>query len=191
MAMIPGLDQWAFRFGNDDGSEAAYTFMAAQDTDVVFTSSNLDANFFIRIGLQENGLGTLIDAQLEYSLNGGPWTNVNASSLVVRSSASANIADNANTTERLTGLAYNFVAGEYDEVDGLCQAVNFFGGDESEFVYCVQVRSADVASGNTIDLKITNAGTDISNYLDIPRITISLLSNAQKSGFLQFFSEVP
>src|SRR6476469_7479822 len=100
--MAVTIGQAAFRIRNDDGSETTATWKAAQNVNTAIT---VDTNFRVRFLMQNSGTtgSNNLVAQLEYSLNGGAYTNVNASSTVVRSSASPNVTDAANITQQLTG----------------------------------------------------------------------------------------
>ena len=73
-----------YRWYNDDGSEAANTAAANEDTTKSLTV-NADANIILRYGVQESGSGssngaTTDDYQLQYKLNAGSFTNVTSSS---------------------------------------------------------------------------------------------------------------
>lgn len=178
------LNQSQLRFGNDDGSETTQTFKAAVNTNITFGSSDLDVNFLFRVESTDiSGIGAVLTAQLNYSKNGGAYTNVNASSSVVRSSNSPNITDNTATTKRLGGVS-TFVAGNFDSVDGLCSSVTLGANNETENLFCVQVRSVDVINGDTIDFRLTNGTGAYGSYTFTGRITIN--TTIPNSGFLRF-----
>src|SRR5690349_20629389 len=100
--MAVTIGQAGFRGRNDDGNETTATWKASQN---VNWTQLVDTTFRVRFLMQNSGTTALnnLVAQLEYTYNGGASTNVNASSSVVRSAASPNLADAANLTQQLTG----------------------------------------------------------------------------------------
>jgi hypothetical protein len=177
----------AYRGRNDDGSETTATWKAAQNTPWV---QAFNTNFRVRF-LHQNDTAQILnlDIQLEYSLNGGTYTSVTATSLVVRSSASANLADAANLTTQLTGGTGTYVgATGFDEVNGICGGtamdVTATGHFETEF--CVQLRSADVSPGSTVTLRTINsdAGTAWGTYTVVATLTAPALQSVKKRDFI-------
>lgn len=164
----PVTVQSDFRLRNDDGSQTTATWVANQNTNAnAFT----DRNYRIRHNIREtNNRSFTLDARLEYNKGGAGWNAVNASSSNVRSSASANFADGDTTTEQLAG-AGTFTAGRMEEADGQAAAISIQNQD-TEVEHCFQIRSADVASGNTIQLRITDAGTLLTTYSQTITITV-------------------
>jgi hypothetical protein len=68
------LDQKAYRYFNDDGSESGSTAMAAQNTDVTVSSGGV---FRIRFGIQATGDPTGKQFRLEYdNMGGSNWRQV-------------------------------------------------------------------------------------------------------------------
>ena len=110
--------------------------------------------------------------QLEYNHNGGGWNDVNGSSSAVRSWASPNVADGADTTQQVgSGTPVGSNNDAFDEVNGLAGSTNldFSGSDEVEVEYCVQILSAAVANDDTILLRVKN----LDSYTSTPTITVS------------------
>jgi hypothetical protein len=164
----------AYRGRNDDGNETTATWKAAENTAWV---QAFDTNFRVRF-LHQNDTAQILnlDILLQYSLNGGAYTAVSATSSVVRSSASPNLADAANLTTQLTGGTGTYVgATGYDEVNGICGGtsmdVTATGHFETEF--CVQLRSAEVARGDTVTLRTFNndAGAAWGTYTVVATLT--------------------
>jgi Concanavalin A-like lectin/glucanases superfamily len=153
-------NQIAFRGRNDDGTETTATWKANQNNGWI---QPVDTNFRVRFLVQNDTAQILnLDVQLQYSLNGAAFTNVTATSNVIRSSASANVTDAANLTAQLTGGTGTFIgATAFDEVNGICGGnsldVTATGNFETEF--CVQLRSADVINGDSIQLRTINSDT--------------------------------
>ena len=132
----------------------------------------MDENFRIRFLIQEtNNLARAnFGAQLQYNLNGGGWNNVNAASSIARSSASSVVADGADTTANLLGSGTYITNNDgFDDVDGLSGGANldFTGNDEVEVEYSLQLRSADLSEGDTVQFRI--AGLDA--YNQTPTVT--------------------
>src|SRR6478735_5493986 len=162
--MAVTIGQAAFRLRNDDGNETTATWKAAQNSNV---TQQCDTNLRVRFLMQNTGTtaSNNLVAQLEVSLNAGAYANVSASSTVVRSSASPNVTDAANITQQLTGGTGTFIGlTGYDEVDGAAggASLDIPASGNFEVEYSVQIRSADVANGDIIHLKVTNAGTDFT-----------------------------
>lgn len=169
------LTQTTFRGRNDDGSETTATWKATAGTD---WTQLVDTNFRVRFNISDSVAAATQNTAfiLRYSLNGGAYTAVSASSSVVRAFASANVTDGAATTEQLAGSG-TFNAGTFDEVDG--SATGFTAatstGQDTEVEYSLQIRGVDVADADTINLRIyDNAGAALNGgYTDTPIITVS------------------
>jgi hypothetical protein len=137
----------------------------------------VDENFRIRFLIQETGGNPEddIELQLQYELNAtGGFVNVNATSSVVRSSASPEFVDEDDTAQ-LIGSG-TFVVGNADEVDGLTGTdlnIDFGGSDETEVVFCVQIRAVDVVDNDTIQLRVVDGGGgELDTYTNTPTITV-------------------
>jgi hypothetical protein len=172
----------AYRGRNDDGNETTATWKRAQDVPWIQTK---DVNLRVRFLQQKTDAGALnnLDIQLQYSHNGGAFTSVTATSNVVRSSASANLADAANLTQQLTGGTGTFQgATGFDEVNGICggNSMDIAGSGNFETEFCVQVRSADVADGDTIQLRTINS--DTGNPWDVYSATAELYVTFQRQS---------
>jgi hypothetical protein len=168
-------DQAGFRAYADDGAINAATPLAAENT---AWTPTLDTNFRFRAVIDEGGgpLGGVLDFKLQYSKNGGAWTDVNLTSLVVRTFASPIVANNAATTRQLTSGTGTFVAGTFDENNGAAgSASTIDNGELTEIEWCAQVRSADVTNGDTVQLRaVETVGTvPFASYTQVPTLTIS------------------
>ena len=169
--MAYSLDQTNFRGRNDDGSESSATWIAAVNTD---WTQDVDANFRVRFSWKSGADSGTPHPQLQYNLNSGGWNDVNATSSVVRSSASPNESDGALTTQQIS--SGTFFWNVFDEVDGFGSAVFNFSNESMEAEYCVQIRSGDVADEDTIDLRVVgqgSVGTVFDTYTNIPTITVN------------------
>jgi hypothetical protein len=167
----------AWRGKNDTGTGANTTdWIAAQNTP---WSQAVDVNFRVRFRGGDTGgaTGTWTTPQLQYQLNGGGFINVTGSSSVVRATASPNVADNATTSTQLTGgSGGTFVAGSFDEVDGVVGSISLGASGNSEVEFCVQIRSADVGNGDTIELLVLNGGAAPTETNGHPSLTVTGVS---------------
>jgi hypothetical protein len=175
MSCTAAWNQKAFRGRNDDGNETTATWKANQSTN---WSQAKDTNFRVRFEVQETAgcAGANKVWQLQYNKNSAGWVTVNGSSSNVRSSASPNIADAANLTNQLTAGTGTFIgATGFDEVDGAAggAAMDVAASGHSEAEFCVQIRSAEAAGGDTIQLRITDNGSAFAAYDATPSITVS------------------
>ena len=164
--------QAGFRGYLDDGAINAATAIAGLNAP---WPQDVDTNFRIRFLLQETaGAGGDFVPQLQYQLNGGGYVNVTATSNVVRCSVGTP-ADGAVTTSLLSGTG-TFASGAYDEVDGLSGTHTVVASGNTEAEFCVQIRSADVADGDTVNLRVlgkSNATTALDAYTQTPALTVN------------------
>lgn len=180
MAAVPGTyRQFSFR-GYNDGTEAGSTAIAAENANF---SQAVNTTFQIRFHLGELSNGTdSIGWQLQYNKNGAGWLDVNASSLVVRSTGSVNLTDLADCTERLTNTG-TFVADNdgVEDVDGLTGSKLAWTLLNWEVLYSIQIRSADVVNGDSIQLRVVKqGGTPLDVYTNTPTVTVTV--GAASSG---------
>ena len=190
MTCPASFTQATFRGRNDDGNETTATWKDIAGAD---WTQAVDANFRIRFEIQEgaNCAGNNKVWRMQYNLASAGWVDCSATSNVVRASASANLADGAATTNQLTLGTGTFqggtaTTGGFDEGDcnagGASMDLAALGHCEPEF--CVQIRSGDVTNGQTLTLRVTDAGTAIAAYTDTPTITVSdpVLPMAKMAG---------
>ena len=162
------VNQWAFRGRNDDGNETTATWKAALSTN---WSQTVNENFRVRIGVSvSSGTFSPPGVYLQYNLNGAGWNNVTTTSSVVKGTDSTHMTDGAATTEQLAGPD-SFVSGLYSET-GQTGADSVAFLQETEYEFCCQILSSDVANGDTVQLRVTNLGTPISGYPAVPSITV-------------------
>lgn len=179
-------DQDSFRARNDDGSESAATWKAAVNTD---WEQPADENFRIRFLVEEldDVAEDDVQFQLQYNKNSGGWNDVNGGSLNVRSSASSNVVDGADTTEQLSGPG-TFITNNdgFDEANGLAggTVLDFTTtvNQEVELEYCCQVRGVDVSNGDSIQLRLVKeADVLLDTYTNTPTLTVPAARYTQTS----------
>ena len=196
-AMVdPVLEQEVFRFGSD-GTETGYSFIANQSIDIIVgDDGSEDIGFgtiiILRIRFAETAGATStvqnIDLELQRSLNGGTFAQVNGSSTVAQSIASA-MTDGEDATERLTGGATTFKTNNdcVDEADGICGGgvLDVAGSEFTEAVYAIQIISGDVSNTDTVDFRLTRDGgtvMDNEGTADEPRCTIATVAVTAGTG---------
>jgi len=175
MTCPASFTQHTFRGREDDGNETTATWKATQGTD---WTQAVDTNFRVRFCAQEGancGKNNVV-WQLQHNLAAAGWVTTNNTSTIVRSTASPNLADAANVTEQLTGGTGTFQgATGFDEVNGAAggASMDLAASGHAECEFCVQIRGADVTDGQTLQLRITDAGNALAAYTDTPTITVS------------------
>jgi hypothetical protein len=158
----PNYVQSRFRARGDTVGLNVNTWDHALDTN---WSQPVDETFRLRIVVVENaGGGAGLNAQLQFSLNGGLYTSISTTSAVVKGVNSGQFANN-DTTTSLLGSG-TFVIG-YGVTDGLAPSVPFAGNDYTEWEFSLQIVGADVSNGDTIDFQILG----LNSYAITPRAT--------------------
>jgi hypothetical protein len=170
----PTLNLELFWFGDDDGTnESDNTFLGAKNSNQTLPA---DVNYRFRVSVSNTGTKSAsgLQLQLEYNYDGGGWNPVNASSSIVRMSASTKLTEGSSCSERLAGAqTFDTTNAGQEDNDGLTATNNLSNGEEQEADYCFQIRSGDVAAGKNIVLRVTNAGTPLDNYNQTPTVTIA------------------
>jgi hypothetical protein len=165
----------SWRVRNDDGSESTATWKADQDTNP--SPIDVDTNFRVRFRGGDTGgaTGTWTTPQLQYNKNSAGWNNVTGSSSVVRATATTQFTDNAATTEQLTGgSGGSFVAGTCDEADGAVASISLGASGNSEVEFCVQLRSADLVDGDTVELRVLDNGAAMTENNGHPTLEANI-----------------
>lgn len=162
---MPPFNQVAYRFRNDNGNETTATWRQNQNT---VDTVAVDTNFRVRFEIQNGAsVGNNKVWQLQYNRNSLGWNPVNASSSVVRTVASPNLADAANLTNQLTVGTGTFQgATGFDEGNGAAggNSMDVVANGHAEAEYSIQIRGVDVTNGDTIGLRVTDAGTALPTY---------------------------
>ena len=116
-AVIEHTD-WAFY---SDGTEAGSVIIGTKNTNPAKGDIPNDTVIFYRAGVEETAGNAAMNftCQLQYNRNSAGFVDVNATSTHVQSVATANIADGADTTQRMTAFTYDGSNEGFDEVDGL------------------------------------------------------------------------
>jgi hypothetical protein len=155
----PTLQHWRWR--NDDGDEAGATWLAAADTAPAVA---LDTTYRLRFAVYQASGSKTSGYQLEYQVaHGGtitPWTTVDAASDKVRTFGTANLTDGDPTTRQLlSGYGYRPFNQQIDDVNGRTANVTLTAGEGVDIEYAFQVRSASVALGSIVRLRLIDTAT--------------------------------
>ena len=178
------LEQLHFRFRNDDGSEAAASWEAAEDVNITRDSST-DPDSRLRIVLLNNNGKEAVTVwyDMEYRKNAGSWTDLSASSSNVLIANIANLTQGDDTTQQLTDT-YDFLINNNAVLDTINspQPATELHLDESaatsnqgfETEISLQLVDGDLADTDTLEFRYSvQFGTDPITLTKIPKITIS------------------
>ena len=157
-------DQTAFRFRNDDGTEATATFSAALSTDLNAGSVTADFDFRLRIQTSCGGSSDITLVPTLYVVH-----NAEAEQAVTGASTrligynSANVTDEGATTEQLAG-ANPYTAGKMSE-DGVSASMNLPNENDTEHEFTLRAVYADMAAGvNTYVIRLKNNNVAYDQY---------------------------
>jgi hypothetical protein len=183
------IDQKAYRFRNDDGTQTSATWKAAENTRWEVTDfTTADINFRLRMMVQETGGSSgSTDATIQYQRNNGTWTDITTTSSYVRIRLSSNFADGAATTSQLTSGTGSFIAGQMRETV-TAATINHAGSDYGENEWSLFFRSADCVNGDNYKFRMLRSGTAFSTNSQYPEVfswtpisTIEDLNNIRNS----------
>lgn len=180
LRFVPRMDTPTFRqhqiqVFNDNGTdETDSTSKAAVGVDI--TGQALDENLVVRFLVQETAGNAQANykPQIQIRLNGGTYQVIDAASTIGRASASAILVDTEDSTQRIGSGTFVSPNAGVDTGDGVAgqNALNFVGNDETEFVYCLQIRSAEVNAGDNVEFRIDPAFIDVYGDPEI-KVTIA------------------
>lgn len=168
----PTIDQFSIQLFNDDGTdETDSTSKAGVGVDIV--DQALDENILVRFLVKETAgnAASNIRPQLEIRLNGGTYQSVTGSSTIGRSFDSTKLTAGDDATQRIGSGTFVTDNNGVDDSSGATGPTSFVGNDEAEYVYCFQVRSADVSGGHNVEVRLDPATIDAYTDTEI-KITI-------------------
>lgn len=156
-----------YRFGIDQGTESTHGWYANQDTPPQQGSLPLDAPFLLRFCVQATGgvAHSNIDFEFQYRRNGGTWTNITTTSTVVKAVAATALTNGGNCTKQLSGTGTFESSGAGQTEDGTSggTANDIVANGNTETECGLQIISADVTSGDTLEFRLTNEGGSLLN----------------------------
>lgn len=171
----PAFTQVTFRGRNDDGSESAATWKATQGSD---WTQDTGAKFRVRFRIDETNSRAWTNKvwNLYYQLNAGGYNPVSAST-PVQFALSDNFVDGADCTAQLTGGTGTFVTDNNGMKETTGGATNSgTAGYLFETEFCLILDAGQLATNDTINLRIYDGSSAIAVYSDTPVITANVLS---------------
>lgn len=170
------LTQSHYRFGIDSGTESSHGWHANEDANPSEGTIALDTTFLLRFCLQCDGTAASnVDCEYQYRVNGGTWTNITTTSSFVRAVAATALTNGGNCTKRLSGTGTFESSGAGQTEDGTSggTANDIVANGNSECECGLQLRSADLTGGETVDFRLTrDGGVLIDTYAVTPSLTI-------------------
>lgn len=162
------LNQVNFRGRYDNGSETAAGWIANVDTNFSF---NAETVFRIRIAVAEtNSRAATYGYKLYRSLGGGTYTEVTPSSAVVQLVSSSYVTHDDLTTQQIS--SGTFVQGRINTTGTTSNVA--LNNSRTEIEYVIKIVGADVATGNTIDLRAYRSDdAALNTYTVTPRVTVA------------------
>lgn len=175
-ATVAVFDQEGYRWRDDDGSEAAATWLASQDTDVT-RAFNLNTRLRVIVNTTNDADATTYSLEVLRPLPGG-WATVVAAVGEIRLATSANIAAGGGTatTAQLTAPAgktsgADFQAGLISDDTNPLPSLNLASGKYTELEWCLQAIST-VAIEGTYQFRVTRNGAAFDTYTVTPQWTL-------------------
>lgn len=171
-----------YRWYEDDGNEAGATAAAAQNAAL---SRNVSSpNVVLRVMVQAGVTGGAAtdDYQLQRSINGGAFADVNTSSTGVKARDTTNLTDAGATTSRLSGgVGGAFGAGKVSE-DGLVDDIAVASNNWTDLVYSLALVSGDLANGDALTFRLLANGATFAAYTVTPTINVVKASSLPAAG---------
>ena len=176
MGTNPSINQLHFQFGDDDGSESAYT-QDSIDTDVTVDVGSGNAVKNVRFELEQSIPNA--DQNLSYTYeiwtrkNSGTWYAVDDSTNVnwVQMYNSSNLTHGNNCSNRISGSAETFRGdnGVCDTADHQSTAFTWNpatnGKEHTELLFCIEFLAANLSDSDVIDFRVViSGGTALDSY---------------------------
>lgn len=173
------VTQSHFRFGVEEGTEASHGWYATEDTNPAVGAGGipLDTTFLLRFCLQCDGTAqSNVDAEFQFRVNGGTWTQISTSSNFVRAVTTSVFSNAANTTQRLSGTGTFETSSQGCTHDGISggTAFDIVSNGNGETECSMQLRSADLASGDLVEFRLTRDGGNLLTYAVTPALTLPI-----------------
>lgn len=168
MGSPANYDQDSFGWFQDNNSNPdACTQIGATNSN---PTADLDVNYNLRFLLQNTGGKDGTNGfTLWRDVNGGGYSQVTTSSTYARIFASANWSDGAAVGNVIGGGTYDE---GYTDSNGSIASFTLTAGQESECVWCIQFRSADVVGTETVTFEMRfSGGGSLDVYTTRPTVT--------------------
>ena len=185
MNLDPVVDQLHFAWG-DPGTESGHS-LDANDTDrTVALDGTGNYLAFLRFELDQTRSNAdqnlTMTFKHQFQVNGGGYGDVTASSTEVQVVADSNIADGAATTDRISGSSATFLAGEYDEGDGVFDAISWTISslEHTELLSSLVFIDSALGAGDVVDFRIVESDNTLLDTYSVANATLTW--NAPVSG---------
>jgi hypothetical protein len=168
------LMQSHFRFGLPELTEQTHGWVTGEDMNAYMPSAR---PFLLRFAVQADATGlNNVDSEFQFRLNGGAWTNITATSAVVRTGSTTVFTNGQDCTKRLGGTGTFVVNNDGCTHDGTSGGVNndVPAGGNYETEIGIQALAADTVLGDVIELRLTrDGGILLDSYAVTPRVTVA------------------
>lgn len=166
MSTAANPDVVHFRWADDDNAaHESCTLLGSEDTGLEIP--NLGTAFLLIVKIHNDGdMSASGDYRLQYNKDAAGWNDVNAASSNIRTIAGQDTDGATGATERLTATAETFQTSVFDDGDSLI-ATNVGGGDDYEFYYSIEFRSADNSGGESYEFRVLSGGSTITHDVTI------------------------
>jgi hypothetical protein len=168
--MVAVFEQEHYRIRSDETAANPGTPVWESDIDQA-TRTSIDADTLFRIRFVIANTGSANDTStysLYFSHEGGSYTAVAASgtAVITADAGTPSDADSLTTANfQLTAGTGSAIDGEYDENNSIASFA-LDDGEYTEMEFCIQLNSAVVSPGDTIDLRVYQDGSSFgdANY---------------------------
>ncbi len=173
-ATTSSLDQKHFQIFQDDADLNAATQYAAEDTNY---NVSLDTNFRLRFEVANTGTAPVnITRRLEFSEDGGAWTQITTGTNNVRLVDSSEFSDGGATTNQLTAVG-TFTAGQGKDTGSDTTQISLTNAYFVEDEYALKFESS--ADGHYYQFRISNAGSALDTYTKTPLISFTSITGSE------------
>jgi hypothetical protein len=176
---MSSMERWAqttFRYRDDDGSETAATWRQLNGVD---DTLDLDTTYrmrFLITGNHTNGpVSFNISTGFQYNVDLAGWVDITTTSANVKAVESANtswtISDEDILTTQMAGAAD--YANGYMDTTGATSDISVLDTEEAEFEIVFQLLSSELSGGESVQMRIVDAGSALTTYSATPDITVA------------------
>jgi hypothetical protein len=170
----PLLQQVAFRFRRDDGSETGASWIEAENVNVA-AAIEVASIFRLRVSVEEVNGSSAANSTfwIQANLNGGSFVTLTEvdQGIGFDLQPSAFVADETPTTKQLTAGA-SFSSG-YVVTSNPTVTTSVLGSRVTEWEYCVQIDPASYNNGDVFQFRVVLDGDVLlGSYVVTPQITL-------------------
>jgi hypothetical protein len=174
------LNQTAYHFGQESGTEATYPALAAPNFPIFYPPGR---GLLCRVNAQASGGVAHPNTafQWRYRLTPkatgtpGAWTDVTTSSNVIGTGSTTVFTNGANCTQRLAGTGTFEASGAGCTHDGSSggAANDIAANGCSETAIGIQIINADTEVGDLVELRVESGGAPLAGYDATPAVRVA------------------